>query len=54
MSVRRDVEVTSDCVGWASGDASSAKQVASPKSRGMPERPVEFRFLDLESFELVW
>lgn len=52
--MRHDVEVTSDCVGWASGDASSAKQVASPKPRDMPERPVEFRLLDLESFELVW
>lgn len=52
--MRDDAEVTSDRVGWVSGDASSAKQVASPKPRGMPERPVEFHLLDLESFELVW
>ena len=52
--MRHDVEVTSDCVVWASDDASSAKQVASPKPRGIPERPIEFRLLDLESFDLVW
>lgn len=52
--MRHDAEITSDCVGWASGDASSAEQVASPKPRGMPERAVEFRLLDLGSFELVW
>jgi hypothetical protein len=37
--MRHDLEVTSDCVGWVSGDASSAKQVTSHA---------------LESFEVVW
>jgi hypothetical protein len=37
--MRHDVEVTSDCVGWASGDTPSARQVTS---------------LGLESFEVVW
>lgn len=37
--MRDDAEVTSDCAGRVSGDASFNKQVAS---------------FDLESFEVVW
>jgi hypothetical protein len=54
MSMRPDAVVPGDCVGWASGDAPSAKQVASPKLRAKPERHVGTRLLDLKSFELVW
>jgi hypothetical protein len=37
--MRRDAIITGGCIGWVSGDASSAKQVTSHA---------------LESFEVVW